>query len=407
MKKFTYKAKNAEGKLYDGELEAENRFDVYTAVRKDGGTIISVSEGGAKGLSTVNINKFLSRFSGVKITEKIIFSRNLSAMLKAGLAVSRALDVLERQTKNLKFKSVIQSVKANIAKGDELHAAMDDFPDVFPPLMVSMVRAGEESGKLTESLALVSDQMDRVYQMQRKIKGAMIYPAIIVAALIGVGALMMIYIVPTLSQTFEELGVELPLSTTIIIGISDFLVDYTIVAFGLLVLVIVGVMYGLRTVRGQHIKNSIVIRIPMIKGIVKESNAARTTRTLASLLSSGVQVVQAFQITEDVVQNHHFRSVLSEARMRVQKGETISSVFAEHEDLYPPLVGELIAVGEETGKLPDMLLEVAEFYEGEVEQKTKNMSTFIEPFLMLVVGAAVGFFAVSMITPIYSVSTGF
>lgn len=145
----------------------------------------------------------------------------------------------------------------------------------------------------------------------------------------------------------------------------------------------------------------------MIKTLVKEINAARAARTLASLLSAGVGVVQSFEIAEDVVQNHHFKKVIAEAREQVQTGKEISTVFLKHEKLYPAMMGELLAVGEETGKLPDMLSEVARFYEGEIEQKTKNMSTFIEPFLMLIVGAAVGFFALSMISPIYSITSAF
>ena len=403
--KFTYKATNEEGEEYKGEVEVNDRFEVYAHVRKEGGVVVSIEEKRG-GLGNINMDRINALISRVKQAEKIIFARNLSAMLSAGLSVSRALDVMERQTKNPKLNEIIHHVKEDISKGDELHAAMERHPKAFPKIMVAMVRAGEESGKLAESLKLVGEQMERVYILQKKIKGAMIYPAIIIVALFGVGMLMMIYIVPTLTQTFEELQVELPTSTKIIIGISDFLANHTFMAFGLIIASVVGFIYALRTDRGRRVFNTVILYIPMIKGIVKEANAARMGRTLSSLLSSGVQVVSAFEITEDVIQNHHFKNVIGEARERIQKGAQISVVFSEHENLYPPLVGELIAVGEETGKLPDMLTEVAQFYEGEVEQKTKNMSTFIEPFLMLIVGGAVGFFAVSMITPIYSVTSG-
>ena len=404
--KYTYTATNATGEEYTNTIDVKDRFEVYSAVRKEGGTVVSIEDGGG-GISSLNMERINAMLSRIKPQDLIIFTRNLSAMLSAGLSISRALDVLGRQTKSLKLKAVIKAVKDDIAKGSELHIAMQKSSDAFPPLMIAMVRAGEESGKLAESLKIVGDQLEKTYQLRKKIKGAMIYPAIIVTALLIVGALMMIFIVPTLTQTFEELEVDLPVSTQIIIGISNFLVNNTVIALVLLIGLIVGFIYGLRTTQGRRIWNTVLLYVPLVKGIVKEANAARTARTLSSLLSSGVQVVGAFEITEEVVQNHHFRGVLAEAREKVQKGAQISSVFAEHENLYPPLVGELIAVGEETGKLPDMLVEIAGFYENEVEQKTKNMSTFIEPFLMLVVGGAVGFFAVSMITPIYSVSTGF
>lgn len=404
---FKYVAKKGEEAI-EGTVDVEDRFAVYAEVRKLGATVVSIEEagGGAFGFDfdMDSINEKLSR---VKMQDKIIFARNLSAMLTAGLSVTRAFDVIVRQSKNPKLKKVVKSVKDDIAQGAELNEAMEKQPDAFPPLMVAMVRAGEESGKLSESLKIVADQMERVYLLQKKIKGAMIYPMIIIAALLGVGILMMIYIVPTLTATFEELGVDLPASTQVVIAISKFLTNYTVAAIGLIIASIAGFIYALRTETGRKIWNTVLLYIPMIKTVTKEANAARATRTLSSLLSSGVGVVHAFEITEEVVQNHHFTRVLAEARTRVQKGTLMSEVFAENEHLYPPLVGELIAVGEETGKLSDMLEEVAKFYEGEVEQKTKNMSTFIEPFLMLVVGGAVGFFAVSMITPIYSVSTGF
>lgn len=406
--KYKYTA-TKEGETIEGVVEVEDRYEVYGEVTKLGATVVSVEEvgGGIGGLKTINIdavNQFLSR---VKQQEKIIFTHNLSAMLSAGLTISRSLDVIERQSKNPKLQSVVRSLKDDIGKGDEFNVALKKFPNIFPPIMIAMVRAGEESGKLAEALNTVSAQMERTYNLQKKIKGAMIYPAIIVFALFVVGVLMMIFIVPVLTATFEELGVELPTSTKIIVGISNFLVNYTVLALGSIAAVVGGFVYALKTPTGKRVWNTVILYIPMIKTIVREANAARTARTLASLLSSGVQVIGAFEITEDVIQNHHFKAVIAEAKEKVQKGAQMSDVFSEHEHLYPPLVGELIAVGEETGKLPDMLVEVAQFYEGEVEQKTKNMSTFIEPFLMLLVGGAVGFFAVSMITPIYSVSTGF
>ncbi len=407
--KFTYTATNADGATYTRTVEAENRFEVYGMVRKEGGTVVTVDEGGGGvfGAGGLSIEKLNELFGRIKETDKILFTRNLSVMLSAGLSLSRALDVLARQTKNFKLKKVINDIKDEITKGGELHTALEKHDTVFNSLVVSMVRAGEESGQLAEALLTISAQLESAYELKRKIRGAMIYPAIIVATLGIIGTLMLMFIVPTLTETFVDMGVDLPLSTQFIIALSDFLINNTVLFLILIVSALGGGIYGLRTRVGKDLLDTALLYIPMIKGLAKEINAARAARTLSSLLSAGVGVVQAFEITEAVVQNHHFKRVIAEAREQVQTGKDMSSVFLKHEHLYPSMMGELLAVGEETGKLPDMLGEVARFYEGEIAQKTKNMSTFIEPFLMLIVGAAVGFFALSMISPIYSITTAF
>ncbi|NBD73718.1 hypothetical protein GVX82_01605 [Patescibacteria group bacterium] len=404
--RFTYTAKDADGTTYTKSIEAENRFEVYGLVRKEGATILSVKEA-AGGLNLGGLENMTLRslFARISMMEKILFARNLGAMITAGLTVTRAIEVMLRQSKNPKFKEVLTALNEDISQGGDLHSAMQKHPKVFSTLMVSMVRAGEESGKLAEALKQISVQMEKVYELKKRIKGAMIYPGIIVTALLIIGALMMIFIVPTLRDTFEAMEVELPATTQFVIGLSAFLTDYTLLALLSMIALVTGFVYGLRTKRGSDLFDTVVLKIPMIGGIVREANAATTARTLASLLSSGVQVLAAFEITEEVIQNHHFKAVVRQARDSVQKGIEVSDVFRQHEHLYPPLVGEMIAVGEETGKLPDLLDELAKYYEREVEQKTANISTFIEPFLMLVVGAAVGFFAVSMLSPIYSITS--
>ena len=267
-----------------------------------------------------------------------------------------------------------------------------------------MVRAGEEGGSLPDSLAVVSDQMERMYQLKKKIRGALIYPAIIVIAIIGIGVLMMIYVVPTLASTFAEMNAELPASTRAVIGVSNFLVQNTVLAFVITAAGIALVYAGVRTPFGKRAADLTFVRMPLIGVMVREVNAARTSRTLASLLSSGVDVLASLEIAGQVVQNSYFRDVIAEAGKSVGRGEPMSSAFVRREDLYPAFVGEMMAVGEETGALSEMLKRLALFYEDEVDRKTKDLSTIIEPFLMVAIGGAVGFFAVSMITPIYSLS---
>lgn len=401
MQTFTYKARNSEGEVYEGTARAEDKFALYAQVRNEGGEIVEVKEVGS---SLFSMERFNEIFGAVKEHEKVVLTRNLGAMIDAGLSLTRALSVLERQSRNPKLKMVLAGVAGDIKKGGNFHTALKAYPKVFSALFVSMVRAGEESGKLADSLKLISAQLERTYTLKKKIRGALIYPSIIVVAIIIIGILMLVYVVPTLTQTFDELGAELPKTTQGVIAVSDFLTQHTLIALLIPILIGGSGYFALRTRRGRRAWHYSVLRIPIIGELVKEVQSARTARTLSSLLSSGVEIVSAISITEEVMQNSYYKDVLRRAQNDVQKGSQLSASFSENEDIYPILVGEMISVGEETGKLPDMLSRLAEFYESEVEQKTKDMSTIIEPFLMVFIGAVVGFFAISMIAPIYSLS---
>ncbi len=402
MAHFTYTAQKSDGEKYQGVAEAADRFELYALIRREGGKVIEVSESTGRGIWSMDYwNTLMAR---VKEYEKILFARNLGAMLSAGLPLARALSVMERQTKNLKLRGTIAEIESSVRRGDNLHAALAKFPKIFSDLFVAMVRAGEESGDLPAALLVVADQTERIYDLKRKIRSAMIYPAIILIAIVGIGIIMMIKVVPTLAQTFAESGAVLPLSTRIVIGLSAILVQYTIPVIAGMIAFVVLIVLAVRTKVGSRVLDFLVLHLPAIGGITREINAARTARTLSSLLSSGVDVLASLEITADVVQNSYFREVIKEAIKGVQAGQALSIPFAKREDLYPAFVGEMMSVGEETGATVEMLKRLAVYYEEQVDRKTKDMSTIIEPFLMLFIGAAVGFFAVSMITPIYQMS---
>ena len=400
--RFSYTAEKAGGEIYSGIAEATDRFELYSIVRREGGKIIALTEEGSN--SWLSFRYWNSKLTTVKEYDKILFARNLGAMLSAGLSLARALSVMERQIRNPKLVATTTEIASEVRRGATLHDALAKFPKLFSGLFVAMTRAGEEGGSLPDSLSVVSEQMERMYTLKKKVQGALIYPAIIVIAIIVIGILMMLYVVPTLANTFEEMGAELPASTQAIIAISNFLVSYTVLAIGGLVGVIVLAYVGIRTPTGKRALDFTLIHMPLIGGMVREVNAARTSRTLASLLASGVDVLQSLEITRDVVQNSYFREVISNAIQDVGRGEPLSAAFVRREDLYPAFVGEMMSVGEETGALAEMLKRLAIFYEDEVDRKTKDLSTVIEPFLMVIIGVAVGFFAVSMISPIYSLS---
>ncbi len=402
MAHFSYTAEKTDGEVYKGVAEATDRFELYQIIRREGGRVITVNEDQSN--NKFSIRYWNSKLTTIKEYDKILFTRNLGAMLGAGLSLARALSVLERQTKNPRLAATIAQLASDVRHGDTLHAALGKFPRVFARLIVAMVRAGEEGGDLSASLQVVSDQMERMYDLKKKIRGALLYPCIILIAIVGIGTVMMIQVVPTLAQTFREMGSQLPHSTQIVIGISDFLVHNTVLAIGLMIGTVVGVSVGMKTAIGKRIADFVFLHLPGIGAMVREVNAARTSRTLASLSSSGVDVLTSLEITHEVVQNSYFQTVLGEAQKAVGQGEPLSATFIRHENLYPPFVGEMMAVGEETGQTAEMLKRLAVFYEAEVDRKTKDMSTIIEPFLMVFIGAAVGFFAVSMIAPIYQLS---
>ncbi|MEK7209112.1 MAG: type II secretion system F family protein, partial [Patescibacteria group bacterium] len=343
-------------------------------------------------------------FGSVKMRDKIMFAGNLSAMIGAGLSLARALAVMERQAASKKFRQVIFGLSEQIKTGKSLNAALASFPEVFPPVFISMVAAGEESGKLPQALTVVAEQLTKSYDLRRKVRGAMIYPAIIVGVIIIIGILMMIFLVPNLTAIFKELNAELPLSTKIVIAVSDFLANHTLIFLLGLLIFISGIVIYFRSARGRLTISWLTLHLPLIKPIAKEVSSAATMRTLASLVSAGVGMVESLAITKQVVQNHYYQTIIGQAAAAVEKGESLAAAFKKREDLYPPLVGEMIEVGEETGKLSEMLLKGALFYEEEINQATKNLSTVIEPVLMIFIGLAVGFFAVSMIGPIYSLS---
>ncbi len=400
MPKFKYRVRELSGEETAGEMEAADRFAVASDLRSSGKSVVSVEEMSSG--FTLSMDSINAMFSRVKMQELIVLAHNLSAMMKAGLSLSRGLSILGRQTKNLAFKKTIETLVSEISRGSTLSAGMAKFPKVFSPIFISMVRAGEESGGLSDSLLVVGDQLEKSYLLKKKIKGAMIYPAVVIATLFVIAVLMFIFVVPTLAATFKDLNTELPTSTKVIIWISDTLSNnFLLVALAVFGSVTAIIMI-LRTKKGKRAFETISFRLPIVGNLVRQSNAARTTRTLSSLLSSGVDMVAAINITKDVLQNSYYKDLMILAGERVQKGIPLSSVFAGN-DIYPILVGDMVEVGEETGKLSAMLLNVALFYENEVDEATKNMSTIIEPVLMVVIGVSVGFFAISMISPMYSV----
>lgn len=396
--KFGYKGRSSSGEIISGEVLANTKSEAIANLRDSGITPLSMTEKKA-----FAFNAKITLFKSVKLSEKIMFTKNLAGMLRAGLPLSRALDVLDKQTSNDYFKEIIHTLLDTIDKGGTFSEGLTKYPGVFSALFVSMVKAGEESGSMPNALLEIGVNLEKTYALNRKIKSAMMYPMIIVGAIFIIGILMFLYVVPTLTKTFKDLGTELPTSTKIVVGISDLISNHIILLLLGIIVITVGMIFAFKMPKTKRMIDFVSIKIPVVGTLLKEVNSARTTRTLSSLLTSGVSIGRAISITKEVLQNSYYKQVLTEVEKAIEKGEPMSGVFKKHISLYPVMVGEMMEVGEETGKLSTMLFDIATFYESEVDAKTKDLSTIIEPVLMIFIGGAVGFFAVSMLSPMYSI----
>lgn len=408
MPSFYYKAKSFEGETKTGVLEAKDQKELARELRKDGFIVISFStqDPSMKGRRDLLSLPFIDKFFGVSAQEKLIFLKNLRLMLRAGVGISRAMRTLAGQAKNSAFRKALLQVEDSLVKGSPLAEAFSKYPDIFPDFFVNMVKVGEESGTLDEALAVSAGQMEKEYRLRSKVKGAMMYPAVIIVVMLVIGVLMMLLVVPKLEQIFTELKIQLPLTTRIVIGISSFLRHFWFLIPFLAIGGVVLIRMVHRSKRGRIYIDSLLLKTPIVGALIRKVNVARTARTLGSLIQSGVPIVRSLEITAGTLGNVRFRDVLTSATDRVRRGETLHEHFIHFPNLYPAIVAHMVEVGEETGNLTEILKEVADFYEGEVDDTTKNLSTIIEPVLMVVIGVGVGFFAVSMIQPMYSMLSG-
>lgn len=311
MPKFTYTGESSTGEAVEKTVEATDRYTVYEIARQDGNTVTGIRE--AKALSVqglLDVKKIEYYISRVKDDDLVMMTRNLGSMLVAGLPLSRALSVIERQSTNPRLKGIMSTIRGRIEKGDQFHEALAEFPKTFSDLYVAMVKAGEEGGSLAEVLQTLATQMEKSATLKKKIKGAMIYPAIVMIIMAVIGVLMMIFVMPSITSTFVSLGVDLPTTTKLLIATSNFMVAHTFLVIGGMIAAVFGFLYALRTKYGKLIFHWIIIRLPVIGNLVKETNAARTARTLSSLLESGVDVIRSLNITEEVIQNVYYLSLI-------------------------------------------------------------------------------------------------
>jgi type IV pilus assembly protein PilC len=405
MPNFSYSAAKQNGEVVKGEREAESEKILAQSLKGEGLLLLRAEASAGSGLSRLNakidLAEVISRIRPISMVEKMFFTRNLAVMIAAGLPLTRAMDALAEESTNPKFKKILAQINGSVVAGKTFAESLQIHEKVFGTLFVNMVEVGETTGKLTLVLKLLARQMKKDYDLRRRVKGAMMYPAIIISALVIVGTLMMIYVVPTLTQTIKELGVKLPLSTKIIIFVSDLAAHYILfVVLGFAAFVVI-VWRLMKTQKGKELFDRVILKVPLFGSLVKKFNVARFTRTLSYLITSGIPVVRSLDITSRVLGNTLYKRAAEEASRDIQKGKQLNEILGVHTEIFQPVVVQMIKVGEETGNVSDLLLRVALFFEEDVNETTKNLSTIIEPLLMIVIGVAVGFFAVSMLQPIY------
>ncbi len=398
---YRYLAKSPEGEEKKGTVEARDTQQLARTLRSQGFILVE-AESVKKREKKKRLEFSLPFLSGVSLAEKLMFTRNLQVMISSGLSLPKSLEVLAEQTKSSKFKKALSEIREKVIKGNNFSDCLANHPDIFSELFQNMIKVGEEAGNLDEVLEVLSHQMEREYELKSKIKGALMYPAVILLSMMGIGVLMLVVVVPKLAETFEELGIELPLTTQLVIVIGNFLTEKWYLALFFLIAFIFLFWTALKTKQGKKMVDAIFLKVPIISPLIKKINSASTIRTLSSLIAAGVPIVRSLEIVSGVLGNIYYRKAISEAAQKVKKGKKLSDALEGYQEIYPVIVIQMIRVGEETGETSKILGKLADFFEEEVGNVTKNLTSVIEPVLMLLIGGAIGFFAVSMIQPMYS-----
>jgi type II secretory pathway component PulF len=396
--KVRFTAKDAKGKSVKGVVDAGNMRTAANAVREQHLTPIGLTEI-KPGFSLAVLNNALGKVSSSDLTN---FTRQMATMITAGLPLTDALNLLKIQSSPALSK-VVAAILLDVQAGVALSSAMGKHPKVFSKVYVALVKAGESAGLMEKILNRLADTAEKSREFRGKIVGAMIYPIIIMVGMVVVMALMVVLVIPKMSELYKDFDSELPIATKILLGISDFSVHY----WWLIILFSVAFFYGMgmliRTESGRANKDKYIFKIPVLGSLIKQTIVTEFTRTMALLLSAGVPVVEALRIVSDSIGNVVVEHDVKRVANQVEKGFPVSISFTES-DFFPPIIGQMIAVGEETGKLDDVLQKVSSYYESESEQKVKGLTTAIEPIILMVMAVGVGFLMYAIIMPIYEIT---
>jgi type IV pilus assembly protein PilC len=398
MALYAYRALDKQGEIIQDKLEGSGEMAVAHELRQQGLLVIDVKE------QTVGQKDILEPFKRIKLSDLVVFSRQLATMINAGLPIVRALYVLSEQTENPKLKDVIVAVCKDVEAGSSLSEALEKHPEVFSRLHVEMVRAGEVGGILDGVLLRVADQLERDQDLRRKIRSAMTYPIAVLAFAILAASFMLMFIVPVFAGMFQDLGGTLPLPTRICMLISDILTSiFGVLVYAGMTLAVIMFLRWKKSEKGRKVWGRAVLRIPAkIGDVVKEATLARFARTLATLSAAGVPILQTIEITATSSGNWVVEQALLKSRDAIREGIPIYKPL-EEEPVFPPMVTRMIAVGEESGDIDGMLTKIAEFYESEVDAAVKALTSIIEPLMVVVVGGIVGAIVISMYLPMFEI----
>jgi len=353
------------------------------------------------------VSKYLTR---IKVMDKIFLLDHLRTMLHAGLSLTEGLNVLSKEMENKKMKSIVTEITQDVEKGQQLSEVLEKHPKVFPPIYVKMVGSGEVAGKLEESLEQIVNQMKKNHALTSSIRSAMIYPSVIIVAISAVAILMVTVVLPKLMKLFDEFDTELPLATRVLIAVTDFMSKpiNLIILLVIIISMIIGFIFSLKKSPAfRSLVHGINLRLPIIGHVIKNINLARFSLTLSSLLKSTLPIIEAVDITADTCSNVHYKYKLHQGTERIKKGTPLSEILADSPKLFPPMVTEMIMVGEKTGEIDRLLTELSNFYSDEVDKTMKNFSTIIEPVIIILLGLAVAGIAVAVVSPMFTLIQNF
>lgn len=397
--KLTYKATSKEGKIIQGEIEAKDVQEAAYYLRGRDMLPIRIDP-----IQKQEMFSFLPSLNASHHQDLVLLTRQLSSMLTSGLTLMQALAILKEQMQNAEMKEIVNGIIADVQDGKTFSSAIEKYPKVFSKIYVSLIRAAESSGFLDKILLRLADNLEKDQKLKATIRSALLYPVIIVVLMILVMGVMMIFVIPQLTVLYQNLGIALPLPTQIIVAISTFTINFWPLVLGLTAIAIFGYFRWSHTDSGELIHDDIVLKLPVFGPLIQKSVLTEVARTLGLLIGAGTLVVQALDETADVAGNRIYRNAILDIAKRVEKGVSIGDSMGIY-PIFPPILVQMVKIGEQTGKLDDSLLRVSEYFEREVEGAVKTLTTALEPFIMVVLGVSVAFLIISIITPIYNLTS--
>jgi type IV pilus assembly protein PilC len=395
MPKYLYTATTRDGKVENGSIDARDTGDAAEQLRRAGLLVVTMRR------ETSRIVELITGIGFVPNVIKVTFSKHLSLMIKAGLSIDESVRVLRDQAAN-RFRRVLSGVLRTVESGRPLSEAFAEYPGVFSELFIATIRAGEASGTLERSLDDLADQLTKSFELQRKIRGAMIYPVLVLSAALAIGLGLSYYVLPKVIGLFESISVDLPFTTRVLLGFSNFLLAHGTLFFVGLIVFIVGFIQFIGWTPIRPYSHWVLLKLPIFGKLAQNYNLAFFARTMSTLLRSGISIGDAFQVSSNTIRNALYKKALLRVRQGTETGIPASTVLEEFPKLFPSISTRMLAVGEHTGKLEETFGYLSSFYEDEVDNTTKNLSTILEPVLLILIGLAVAFIAISIIAPIYN-----